>query len=254
MAQNLPLSNISIVVTRPSRQSDSFCQKLHQLGASPIAFPCIDIIPIENQTQIDTSDLDFVIFVSPNAVVHGLNLIPDPGELSTYCKFAAVGPSTAESLINRGVDHVLCSTSTTDSEGLLDLPEFQSLEGKSVLIIKGSGGRTLLKNTLIKRGAKMLTVDTYERALPKVVDTDNLRTKIDLILFTSSEIAENFLAITPKDLQKSLLNCQVIAGHQRIAEKVSTLGFEKLPIIAASPADREMLATIKLWAQKNGEK
>ncbi len=254
MDQSLPLSNVSIVVTRPRRQSEPFCKKLRQLGASPISIPCIEVTSLSHQCDIDTNSFDFAIFISPNAVEFGYKSFLDLGEITEFCKIAAVGPSTAEALLNCGVENVLCSSTAADSEGLLEIPELQTLSGKSIKIIKGVGGRHYLKDTLVERGANVTSIDVYERKLPRSVPASAFRSKIDLILFTSSEIVENFLAITPLDLQKSLLNCQIIVGHPRIAEKVTSLGFKKLPIIAASPADREMLATIKLWAQKNGEK
>ena len=254
MVQSLLLSHVSIVVTRPKRQSDPFCDKLRELGATPIAFPCIEIQPLTPPDNIGMQTLDFAIFTSPNAVEYGFHHFSKLGELAKSSKIAAVGPATAEALLSRGIENVLCSPTTADSEGLLEIPEFQALQGKSLLIIKGVAGRRYLRDCLEQRGANLTSVDVYERILPNHVEIACLGAKIDLILFTSSEIVENFLAITPKDLQKSLLNCQTIVGHPRIAEKVSSLGFKKLPIIATSPADREMLATIKLWAQKNGEK
>lgn len=254
MVQELPLSNVSIVVTRPSRQSKPFCDNLREQGANPIALPCIEIQPLSHNLSIDSGKIDLAIFISPNAVEYGYSALSDLGEKAASCQIAAVGPATTEALYHHGVEHVLFSRTSTDSEGLLEIPELQALDGKSVLIIKGVGGRSYLRDCLIQRGANLYSADVYKRAVPKQETAAILETKIDLILFTSSEIVENFLVITPKDLQKSLLSCQTIVGHPRIAEKVSSLGFKKLPIIATSPADREMLAAIKLWAQKNGEK
>ena len=253
MTQDLLLSNTSIVVTRPSHQSGPFCDKLRELGAEPIAFPCIEIEEHSDPISFSPNEIDLVIFVSPNAVEYGYRALPDLPMMAQSCQFFAVGPATTESLHLHGVEHVLSPTTTPDSEGLLAIEELKELQGKSVLVIKGVGGRPYLKDCLIQRGANLYSIDVYKRALPKEVVSGHLEARIDLILFTSSEIVENFLAITPKELQESLLHCQTIVGHPRIAEKVSSLGFEKLPIIATSPADRDMLATIKIWAQKNGE-
>ena len=250
MTQDLLLSNTSIVVTRPRHQSGPFCDKLRELGANPIAVPCIEIEEHSEQISFNPDEIDLVIFVSPNAVEYGYRVLPNLSKMAESCQFSAIGPTTTEALHLHGVEHVLSSKTTPDSEGLLALPEFKSLHGKSVLIFKGVGGRTYLRDSLIQRGAKLYSLDEYKRSIPKKVAPGSLEARIDLILFTSSEIVENFLAITPKELQKSLLHCQTIVGHPRIAEKVSSLGFEKLPIMATSPADRDMLATIKLWAQR----
>jgi uroporphyrinogen-III synthase len=252
--QKLPLSNTSIVVTRPSHQNKRLCSELISLGANPIAFPCIEINSLSNfdKPALDTllSHCELIIFVSTNAVQHGLKAIPKLTEkIPTTCIFAAVGASTAQALTNNTIGQVLTPTNNFDSEELLKLSELQNVDQKSVLIIKGQGGRTLLHETLEKRGAIIHSIDVYQRTLPKSVNLDALNTKIDLLLFTSSETVKNFLALTPKSLQNTLFDCQTLVGHIRIADKVTSLGFKKLPIIAATPSDTDMLIAINQWAQ-----
>ena len=254
MEQNLLLSNVSIVVTRPAKQNKAMCFKIEQLGASPISFPCIEIIP-QDCAISPSNPINLAIFISPNAVEYGLPLFQALDKnLTANCQFVAVGTTTAQALNAQGLENVLSPKNSPDSESLLKLPELVDIENKSVLIIKGTGGRTLIKETLINRGASVHILDAYERAIPRTVDIHELNSKIDLILFTSNESAQNFLALIPDFLQKSLLNCQTIVGHPRIAEKVTSLGFKNLPIIATSPSDRDMLSAVKKWAHKNGEK
>lgn len=254
MEQNLPLSNTSIVVTRPSLQNKNICTQLSSLGATPIPFPCIEISPISNldKSGIDSvlSGCELVIFISTNAVQFGLKTLPNLFEqVPASCQFAAVGASTAQALRELGVSHVISPSNSFDSEQLLKLPELQNLKQKSVLIIKGKDGRKLLHQSLENSGANVHSIDVYQRSLPKSVNLDAINTKIDLLLFTSSETVNNFLELSPKSLQKTLLSCQTLVGHKRIAEKVTSLGFKKLPIIAATPSDTDMLAAINLWAK-----
>ena len=195
-----------------------------------------------------------VIFISPNAVEYGLEVYKDlDSTLTKNCKVAAIGTATAQALEKQGINSVLTPKESPDSEGFLRLPELEELPLKTILIIKGVGGRTLLQETLSHRGMDVFTLDTYERILPDSANIQALSEKIDLILFTSNEIVQNFLALIPESLQKSLLNCQTIVGHPRIAEKVTSLGFKNLPIIATSPADGDMLSAITQWVDKNGE-
>ncbi|MDW3095836.1 MAG: uroporphyrinogen-III synthase [Gammaproteobacteria bacterium] len=253
MEQNLPLSKTSIVVTRPSLQNKNICTQLSSMGAIPIAFPCIEISPILN---IDTSNFDkvlpncdLVIFISTNAVHYGLKTMPNLfKQVPESCQFAAVGASTAQALSEYGVKRILCPSDKFDSEQLLKLPELEKLNKKSVLIVKGKDGQKSLHHSLESRGANVLSVDVYQRTLPKSVNLDAINTKIDLLLFTSSETANNFLELAPNSLKNTLLACQTLVGHKRIAEKVTSLGFKKLPIIAATPSDTDMLAAINLWA------
>ena len=42
-----------------------------------------------------------------------------------------------------------------DSEALLDLPELRQVEGRSIAIFSGEGGRPTLRETLVQRGASV---------------------------------------------------------------------------------------------------
>ena len=250
MSANSPLNSTSIVVTRPSRQNKFMCAQLAELGARPIAFPCIEISPVNDikLSQLN-SPLDWVIFISTNAAQFGF---PIYSKLDSYitanCQLAAVGASTAQALHEFGIHKVLIPNATPDSEGLLKLPELQDVDNQSILIIKGVGGRELLYEALKNRGANINSIDVYQRSLPKSANLESLSGEIDLLLFTSNESVNNFLALTPESLQKSLLGCQTVVGHARIAEKVTSLGFKNLPIIATTPSDTDMLAAINQWA------
>jgi len=250
--QKLPLSKTSIVVTRPSQQNKHICSELALLGANPIAFPCIEINPLSDFDDVALASFlptcQIIIFISTNAVQYGFQAIPNLiKKIPTACKIAAVGASTAQALHNNGIDEVLTPSNNFDSEALLKLPELQHVNQTSVLIVKGQHGRALLHKTLENRGANIHSIDVYQRTRPKSVNLDALNVKIDLLLFTSSETVINFLALTPKSLQSTLLDCQTLVGHARIADKVTSLGFKKLPIIAATPSDTDMLAAINRW-------
>lgn len=253
MEEKLPLSKTSIVVTRPNTQNQTICSELTALGANPIAFPCIEINSYNNFNKLMLNKMlpncQLVIFISTNAVQFGFKAFPNLIEqVANSCQFVAVGAATSQALNDQGIKQVLTPEDNFDSEELLKLPALQNVDQTSVLLIKGKGGRALISQTLENRGASVQSIDVYQRTLPKSVNLDALNTKIDLILFTSSESVNNFLALTPKTLQSTLLCCQTIVGHVRIAEKVTALGFKKLPIIAATPSDTDMLAAINQWS------
>lgn len=242
MQQTLPLENISIVVTRPAHQNHAICQKLNQLGANTIAFPCIEILPNPSidptLIQQQVTQCQGLIFTSSNAVMQAFALIPSLKKfINRDCLIYAVGSATASALNQCGIEQVQTPNNVFDSEALLTIPALQEVKQKMMLIIKGIGGRELLYDTLRARGAQVQNIEIYQRSMPKLVDIKPLNSKIDLILFTSSETVNNFLALTSNSLQESLLRCQTVVGHPRIAEKVTALGFKKLPIIAATPSD-----------------
>lgn len=84
-----------------------------------------------------------------------------------------------------------------NSEGALGLPILQNVKGKNVLILKGDGGRTLLPNTLQKRGANLTELCVYKRCLNKQADFNNdyKPSNIQCIIVTSVEIAQAIFSI-----------------------------------------------------------
>ena len=254
MSQKSSLANTSIVVTRPTLQNQYLCQHLTTLGAKAIQFPCIEINPYtdldSHELQQQVRESEILIFISANAVNCAFSTIPQLNAIISeqHC-VAAVGNSTKQALQHYGIQKIFTPEVSSDSEGLLKLDVLQRVKGKLALIFKGSGGRELLFDTLQARGAKVQNIELYQRGIAKSVDISAISNKIDLILFTSRETVDNFLTLTPDSLQESLLTCQTIVGHPRIAEKVSSLGFKKLPIIAASPSDADMLAAIHGWLE-----
>ncbi len=243
------------MVTRPAHQNDFMLQQLTSLGATTIQFPCIEITPLDitgavSRLPFTLDEIDLFIFISANAVRLALEQIPQLSALMKGKICAAVGQPTAQALQQAECSNILFPSQAFDSEALLNLTEMNAVANKTVLIIKGTGGRPKLHDTLRSRNARVFELEVYQRSAPTSPDLSLLNHQIDAILMTSSESVENFLLLAPKNLQARLLKCQTIAGHARIAEKVSSLGFEKLPIIAGNPSDAEMLAALLEWAKR----
>lgn len=246
----------SVVITRPAQQNEFLRQRLTELGANAILFPCIEIHSVECSDAlaalpVDVDDIDTFIFVSSNAVQYAFTQIPKlhqnivPGK-----NFAAIGQATAQALNKLGVQQVLAPDQGFDSEGLLNLPAMNKIQDQSVLIIKGTSGRTELYDTLMTRKANVHTLDVYQRQLPRNNDPAVLTETVDAILFSSSESVVNMLKMLPAGDCDTVLQSQTIAGHARIGAKVTSLGFKKLPIIAANPSDAEMLTALIGWANR----
>ena len=246
------LRNLSIMLTRPVDQIDPLESKLNDLGAQTFSFPCIEIHPVPTNDLTDSlSGIDIIIFISPNAVKYGIQSMPELlAQPNPAIKIAAVGRSTAQALISRGISQVTTPEKQFDSEGLLETALLKNVKNQSILIIKGEGGRPLLQTSLTQRGGKVRCVDVYRRQLPENASVEAIPMVVDLILFSSSESAANFTRLIPHDRLPALLKCQTIVGHPKIGQKVSALGFEKLPIIAASPMEDDLLAAITEWVSQ----
>jgi len=148
-----PLTGVGVLVTRPAKQAGGFARKLAALGATPIVFPAIVILPPVDRAGLDAAHerlatYDFAFFVSANAVEYGVPVAHRwPPKLVAF----APGPGTAEALVAAGLDDVRIPATTFDSEGLLALPDLATLRGKRAVIFRGEGGRESLAETLAAR-------------------------------------------------------------------------------------------------------
>ena len=74
------LAGLRVLVTRPRHQSAGLAALIESCGGTAIRFPVIEILPARDLRPAQAAfasldDFDRVIFVSPNAVEHGLALM-----------------------------------------------------------------------------------------------------------------------------------------------------------------------------------
>jgi uroporphyrinogen-III synthase len=149
------------VITRPLAQAGHLAEQLAELGATPVRFPVLAIFDIEDKrpvldAAIRLETYDLVVFVSPNAVNKALDVMLQHRQWPAAVAAATLGRSSERELSRRGVKEIIAPQLRFDSEALLEAPELQQMTGKRVLICRGDGGRELLGDTLVSRGA---TVD-----------------------------------------------------------------------------------------------
>ncbi len=118
-----------VLVTRPQAQAEGLCRQIEALGWRALPFPLLQIVPL-SPPPLEVSAYAGLIFISRNAVIHGLPLLR--GDLPTL---AVVGKGSAAELARRGVRAQLQPTVSADSEGLLALPALQRLTGQRWLIV-----------------------------------------------------------------------------------------------------------------------
>jgi uroporphyrinogen-III synthase len=251
-----PLTNRGIVVTRPLDQARTLSDLIRQAGGKPVLFPLLEIVPAQDYTRFDAvidnlESFDWAIFISSNAVQHGMTRLLSLRGLPGNLRYAAVGPMTAAELGAFGVQNVLIPANRFDSESLLNLPEMQAVAGKRCVIFRGIGGRDLLANTLAERGAEVAFAECYQRTNPnpdsqpleKLWKDDGLHA----LVVTSSEALRNLL-----DLAKDaawLKATPIFVNHPRIAEAASAQGLQA--ITASAPGDAGMLTTLEKYFRKS---
>ena len=242
-----PLAGRSIVVTRPAGQADALCAALAALGAEPLRFPLLTIAPVADPAPLVAmarrlADFSLAFFVSPNAVQFALDAMLPVAPWPASTRVATVGKGSEAALAARGFADVIAPQYGFDSEAVLALPAFQpaAVAGRRVLILRGDGGRDLLGDTLVRRGATVEYLTCYHRGGP-VEDPAPLvtrarRGRLDALTLTSSEGFGHLLALPGVEALRSV---PVFAPHPRIAAAARDAGFAT--VIATDAADRGLL-------------
>ncbi len=267
-----PLLGVRVLVTRPAAQAQRLATLIEQAGGETIRFPTLEIAPPHDPAALDrvVADIarfDLAIFISPNAVIHGLASLKTHGGLPTRLIVAAIGRGTAKTLAEAGVANVISPTEGADSaaapgaalpppslessETLLALPVLNHITGKRAVIFRGEGGRELLGDTLRARGAEVVYAECYRRVRP-ATDAAPLAARLaggglDIVTVTSVETLHNLIDML--DLpSRARLRCLPIAvvGHRQ-AEACRALDWTREPVIARDASDEAILAALKAW-------
>lgn len=231
----MPLTGRRILVTRPRRQAESLCRSLEAAGAEVIRLPLVEIEAQAPDASVTGRHYDWLVFTSPNAVLHGLSVLRAHSGKS---RFAAVGAATAQALRDAGAAGVLSPEQDYSSEGLLALAAFRQCSGQRILLVKGQGGRTLLGQTLQQRGATVSEALVYRRrpAAPPASRIETAIRRCDSVIATSGEILQSLFDLTPAPLRPRLLAMQLVVPSERVVQMALLQGFYHVHCVP-SPLD-----------------
>ena len=239
-----------ILVTRPAAQAAQLTALIAGQGGEAICFPLLEIGPPDDSLPLQKAierldDYALAIFISPNAVDYSVPQILARHPWPTAWQVAAIGPGSVAQLASFGVGRVIAPLQRFDSEALLELPELQAenIAGKKVLILRGNGGRELLAETLMTRGAEVAAVTCYRRSAPAdgAALLSLLRNNgLDAVTLSSSEGLHTLLALLDTDACERLCCLPVFVPHWRIYESAGQLGLQKR--ILTAPTDAGILA------------
>ena len=244
------LDGITVVVTRPAAQAGRLLELAHAAGARCIAYPTLQIDRValddETRSRLRGRAWDWAVFTSANAVESALEQCPAP--LAT--RYAAVGRATARALEQHGAG-VDARPASANSEGLLELPEFAALAGHGVLLVKGRGGREVLRDALLQRGADVLELEVYRRsaAVPTSAATDQLRQALAgagrlVVVVTSIEVLQAMLEHVAVADGARLRTRTLLVPGPRVAAAAAQLGWTGPIGVAATAEDEAMLAAL----------
>lgn len=245
-----PLTGLKIAVTRPREQAAPLVRRIEQAGGVPLLFPLLDIAPAADQAALREqlarlAQFDLAVFISPNAVRYGMAAIRAAGDLPPALQIATVGQGSAKALRELGVTDIITPTESSDSEGLLALPELQDVAGWRVLILRGDGGRELLGGTLKARGATVEYAACYRRSKPQQDIAALLDAAPDALTVTSSEALEHLWQMPDAAQRERLSAVPLFVPHQRIAELARRQGWRQ--VLPTGAGDDGLLSALIAW-------
>jgi uroporphyrinogen-III synthase len=183
---------------------------------------------------------EVLIFSSPAAVRYALALAP----CVTRAEVIAIGKGTARALHRHGIDAQV-PAARQDSEGVLQLPSMQQLERKRIALITAPGGRGLLQEELVARGASLREVHVYGRGAPRLTrrhfDAVLQLPATACVLLSSGEAIQHLMVRLPAETRQRLCQATAIVSSERIAEQAHAAGFKRLGV-AASAGQEDLLA------------
>ena len=240
-------------MTRPAGQAQTICERLREAGFQPVHQPmlkirgCAEPAAEQRQRVMDLDQYQWVIFVSGNAVKFGMNWIEQfwP-QLPVGINWYTVGSSSADLLSAFGL--AVNSPQRMDSEGLLAEPALQALNAEKVLIVKGEGGRNLLRQRLLERGAKVDLLTVYRR-LPPDLAPQQLKDLFEqhnfaALLISSGEGLTNMLSLLGERAVDIVADSMLVVPGQRVAELAAESGFRHIAV-SENATDEAMLRALQ---------
>lgn len=199
-----PLSGRRIVITRARGQAAEFSLLLEGYGAQVVEFPTIEIVPPDSWDPVDRAigrleAYHWLIFTSANGVrffIKRLKLKKRQLAGFNNLRFCAIGPRTAVEVEKAGVKVDLVPGRYC-AEALVQRLGIEELVGVRILLARAKKARDILPRELRKLGAVVDVVEAYQTIMPDISRREIERIfhgeGIDLITFTSSSTADNFI-------------------------------------------------------------
>lgn len=247
-----PLAGTGVLVTRPAHQAGSLCRLVEAAGGHAVRFPVLEISATLPQASAALlarlASFDLAIFISANAVEHGLAAARAHGPWPPGLERAAIGRATAAALEAQGLPPAICPAGPFDSETLLLHPDLQAVAGQRIVIFRGVGGRELLAETLRARGAEVAYAEVYRRRRPSADPAPLLARwragAIDIVVVTSREGLANLWRLLGPEGQPLLRATQLVAASDRVLQLAAELAIRPTPVVAREASDAGLLEAV----------
>ena len=260
-----------VLVTRPSREAQSWLQALKAAGHEPIALPLIDIEAVADgralsQAWQNISLYQAIMFVSANAVDSFFAAQPQSAPLvfsrpGTLPRAWATGLGTSRALAIHGASAACIDTPKPDSlqfdsEALWAEVNGQVSAGRHFLIVRGDdtgalglgSGRDWLAQRIQQADGAVDFVVAYARQVPAFTQAQQAlvhtaSTDGSVWLFSSSQAVANLANGFP---QLSWAQARAVGTHPRIAQTARSHGFGV--VCESRPTLTDVIASIESLA------
>jgi uroporphyrinogen-III synthase len=244
---------VTFLLLRPQAKCQASAQAFKQANLSAVACGLIDTVVDDDaigHLPAKISELwslaEQNIYVIVTSTVAAQQCVLMKNQWPQNVCFFAVGASTGHILRVTGFNVVVPKESRT--EGLLALPQLTQVVDQSIIIMKGFGGRELLRDVLINRGAKVAEWEVYKRVkLDSPVFTQDWRTKqIRCIIATSGEVIQAAFEYFEASWLQTV---NWIVVSQRTADIASQLGVTQIDV-SRDASDQALIQCAQQWVTR----
>jgi len=190
---------------------DDTSRIVRQLGWNPLIVHTVELRPREESEifrelsrVLTEGPVDWLVLMSPNGADLLFNILRSHGNLLPSVlgdlQILAVGPRTREALAKKGILGVRMPEKFS-SAGIAGFLATQGIDGKRVLLNRSSSASDALANELVKKGARVDTINLYDSVIPsdqasfkRFID-ELMISEIQATLFTSSLSASNLFSM-----------------------------------------------------------
>lgn len=164
-----PLAGKRVVITRAAHQAEELAKLLRVRGAEPLLYPCIDIVPPEDTTQLDAAvkaaasgAFEWLVLTSANTVqslAERLDALHLETSVLHHMKVATVGSATSEAAQTLLGVTVNILPEEFRAEALANAIDFAP--GTTIFLPQADVAAPDLAQALTQRGGKVQAVVAY---------------------------------------------------------------------------------------------
>ena len=229
------LAGATLVITRPAGTSAAFVARARARGGDALVVPGLSLRAAADAPAVRAAlhaarTAQAWIFTSPAAVRFAYSLAPDL-TIAPPPRAICVGSGTARALALHGV-RAIAPCASSDSEGLLALPELADVRGRRIALVCAPGGRDLIAAELQRRGALVEAIHVYQRRAPRLTRRHFealARAPDPLITLVSSGAAlTHLVALLPAPLLTRLRQQTMVVSSARLGALARGYDFEHI--------------------------